>query len=326
MTDEPFHCKHCNYTTNRIYDYTKHNKTKMHLKHLSNIDNNKNIFSCIKCNFYTTNKNNYTQHLLTKKHLIDSSEKKLCICKFCEKQYSNQSNLCKHEQKCNNKNNKSDEILLQFVRQSKEIQNILIEQNKELQNKMIEQSKQIIELTKVVSVTTNITNQNTQNTQFNIQVFLNDQCKDAINIMDFIDSLHVQVSDLEKTGELGYINGITRILVNGLRKLDICKRPIHCTDIKRETVYIKDQNIWEKENTDKTKLKKLVSRVSQLNLKQLKNWQEQNPQYEDFTSKVNDDFIKLSTNAIGSCSTEEDGKNTDKIMKNVIKEVLLEKK
>ena len=177
MTDKSFHCKQCNYTTDRLYDYNKHKKTKTHLQNLCDIDTNENVFSCIKCNFYTTNKNNYNKHLLTQKHIVDSSEKKQHVCKHCEKQYSSKSNLWKHENKCtgslkeSSENNTSNEILVHFITQSKEIQNILIEQNKEYQKKTEElmkkteeQSKQIMELTKAVSVTNNITNSNNNNT------------------------------------------------------------------------------------------------------------------------------------------------------------------
>lgn len=353
-----YECKKCNHITSSLNDFNLHIESIEHLgkkgkkteKKISEISQTKpEKFNCELCNITTTRFSHYQNHIKTTKHLlkIKPIKRNKIECPDCNKEYSTNGNLTKHKKICKGpikesiENNTSNEILVNFITQSKEIQNILIEQNKELQNKIIEQneqfmkkteeqSKQIMELTKAVSVTNNITNSNSNNNntnnQFNIQVFLNDHCKDAINIMDFVDSLKVQVSDLEKTGEIGYVNGITRILVNGLRKLDVCKRPIHCTDIKRETLYIKDQNTWEKENTDKPKLKKAVNRVSQLNLKQLKPWQEQNPEYENLTSKVNDVFIKLSTNAIGSCSSEEDEKNMDKIMKNVLKEVVIERR
>lgn len=346
---ETHYCTTCDYKSSRLYDFNKHIKS---IRHLGKIGGNseKNLFRggsensqmsqqkfyCETCNFATSKNSHYQNHIKTKKHLSKTVgiQKEKIICVNCEKQFARKWNLSVHEKLCKPNQievktfieNKpmfpvTQETFLEFMKQSQELQNILIQQNEE-------HKKQIMELTKAVSVTNNITNSNNNNTnnQFNIQVFLNDHCKDAINIMDFVDSLKVQVSDLEKTGEIGYVNGITRILVNGLRKLDVCKRPIHCTDIKRETLYIKDQDAWEKENTSKPKLKKAVNRVSQLNLKQLKNWQEQNPEYENLTSKVNDVFIKLSTNAIGSCSSEEDEKNTDKIMKNVLKEVVIERR
>ena len=355
-----YECKHCCYITSHIYDFNNHNKSNEHLGKIGGKEEEiisrktSEKYICELCDFNTHRHSHYQNHIKTKKHLSKTipSEFDKTVCPGCNKEYSCNWNLSRHKKICkvplkeSNENNTPNDTLVQFITQSKEIQNILIEQNKELQNKIIEQneqfmkkteeqSKQIMELTKVVSITNKITNSNNNsnnsnnnntNNQFNIQVFLNDHCKDAINIMDFVDSLKVQVSDLEKTGEIGYVNGITRILVNGLRKLDVCKRPIHCTDIKRETLYIKDKDAWEKENTSKPKLKKAVNRVSQLNLKQLKPWQEQNPEYENLTSKVNDVFIKLSTNAIGSCSSEEDEKNMDKIMKNVLKEVVIERR
>lgn len=347
---EIYYCKTCDYKSSRLYDFNKHIKRIRHLgknseaillpdgSEISQITRQK--FYCETCNFTTQKNSHYQNHIKTKKHLsktiVSVNEKEKIICVNCEKQFARKWNLSIHEVKCKQKpieHNPSSlitqETFLEFMKQSKEFQNILIQQNELFMKKTEEQSKQIIELTNKAAITNNITNRNMTNSinkQFNIQLFLNDQCKDAINIMDFVESLQVQLSDLEKTGEIGYVNGITRILVNGLNKLDVCKRPIHCTDIKRETVYIKDENVWEKDDVDKSKLKKAVNRVSQLNLRQLKNWQEQNPEYEDLTSKVNDDFIKLSTNAIGSCSTEEDGRNKDKIMKNVLKEVVIERR
>lgn len=347
---DKYHCEVCDHTSKRLFDFNKHKTTKRHIgKCTDNIlspEKSKTVFGCEKCVYYTKKNCEFIKHCNTNRHkkkIANIEKKEEPICCYCGIKYSANSNLIKHKKICKqkpseeqdeideNKNSETkkysscfpvtQETFLEFMKQSQEFQNILVQQNEE-------HKKQIIELTKAVSVTNNITNSNnnSNNNQFNIQVFLNDHCKDAINIMDFVDSLKVQVSDLEKTGEIGYVNGITRILVNGLRKLDVCKRPIHCTDIKRETLYIKDQNTWEKENTDKPKLKKAVNRVSQLNLKQLKPWQEQNPEYENLTSKVNDIFIKLSTSAIGSCSSEEDDKNTDKIMKNVLKEVVIEKR
>jgi hypothetical protein len=133
------------------------------------------------------------------------------------------------------------------------------------------------------------------------------------------------LKDFETTGRIGYVEGISRIIVNGLKQIDVHKRPIHCTDIKRETVYIKDQDAWEKENPEKNKLKSAVNRVARMNLNQLSKWQEANPDCVNINTKENDDYIQLSLAALGGRCQEEDEKYMDKIMKNVLREVVLDK-
>jgi hypothetical protein len=157
-------------------------------------------------------------------------------------------------------------------------------------------------------------------------MFLNEQCKDAISITDFIDSLRLEVSDLEATGKLGYVLGISRIFINKLKELDIHERPLHCTDIKRETVYIKDKDVWEKESAEKSTLKQVVKKIARKNLQQLPAWQEQHPEFKNLDTPENNEYMKISLNALGSYSTEDEEKDIDKIMKNVLKEVVIEKK
>jgi hypothetical protein len=143
--------------------------------------------------------------------------------------------------------------------------------------------------------------------------------------MDFVNSLQLQVKDFVATGRLGFVEGISRIIVNGLKQIDVHKRPIHCTDVKRETLYIKDQNLWEKANPDKNKLKRAVNLVAQKNLNQLPKWQEENPQCTDINTKENETYIQLSLAALGGRTPEEDAKYMDKIVRNVLKEVVIDK-
>jgi hypothetical protein len=205
--------------------------------------------------------------------------------------------------------NLSSDLLVELIRQNKELQNVLVEQN----NKIIEMSKPQFVIN------------NTTNNQFNLHVFLNEQCKDALNIMDFVNSLQLQVKDFEATGRLGFVEGISRIIVNGLKQIDVHKRPIHCTDVKRETLYIKDQDLWEKANPDKNKLKRAVNIVAQKNLNQLPKWQEENPQCVDINAKENEEYLHLSLAALGGRTPEEDAKYMDKIVRNVLKEVVIDK-
>ena len=337
-----YRCVKCRYNTSVLCNFKKHNESMKHRRNQGDLDENKlekhkTNYECKKCEYTTNKKSNYDNHLKSKKHCSSSN---VC-CPHCNKKYSGTNNLWKHLKICkevkppspttelentlidSNPLMNTQEMFMEFMKKSEEVQNVLIKQNEEYKQQIIELTKQQLVVTNTMNNTTN--NNTTNNNQFNLNVFLNEKCKDAINIMDFIESLQLQISDLEQTGKLGYIDGITRIFVNGLKELDVYKRPIHCTDIKRETVYVKDKDAWEKENEDKPKLKTAINRVSQLNLKQLKKWQEQNPEYEDVNSDKNDEFIHLSTQAIGCYTPKENEKNTDKIMKNVLKQVVVDK-
>ena len=208
---------------------------------------------------------------------------------------------------------------MELLKQNKEMQNSLVEQNKELQNKILEISKQ----NKVVNTTT--TN-NITNNQFNLNLFLNEECKNALNIEDFVNSLNLTVKDIEETGKLGYTQGLTRIFVKALKDLDVNMRPFHCTDIKRETVYIKDQDNWEKENAEKTKLRNVLKQIARKNLKMLPEWQEKNPDFRYLDTPENEKFMQISISSLGSEYQDEQEKMDDKIIRNVLKEVILEKK
>lgn len=338
-----FRCEVCDYTTSVLCNFKKHNESMKHKRNHGDLEENKpekykTVYECKKCEYITNKKSNYDNHLKSNKHCSSSK----AVCPHCSKLYSGNNNLWKHLKICKEakkeetmENNieidednvpvkqKTQEMFMDFMKKSEEVQTVLIKQNEEYRQQILELTKQQLVVTNNMNNTTN--NNTTNNNQFNLNVFLNEKCKDAINIMDFIESLQLQISDLEQTGKLGYIDGITRIFVNGLKELDVYKRPIHCTDIKRETVYVKDKDAWEKENEGKPKLKTAINKVSQLNLKQLKKWQEQNPEYQDLNSEKNDEFIHLSTQAIGCYNPQENEKNTDKIMKNVLKQVIVDK-
>jgi len=170
----------------------------------------------------------------------------------------------------------------------------------------------------ITHMTTN-TNSNNNN-RFNLNLFLNEQCKDALNLNDFINSLKVTVEDLERTGRLGYVEGISSIFLNGLRELDVYSRPIHCTDLKRETVYVKDQNKWAKETEGKSKLKLAVKKIAKKNIQQIVKWQEENPEYSNYDSKENEQYLVITKRSLGGYDEEEDEKYQDNIIRNVLKE------
>jgi len=304
-------------------------------------------YNCIHCKFTTNIKSNYERHLSTEKHKnnINGVHKEIKhICSNCNKEYLNTNALWKHNKKCvliNEKepaelqntfipNTLTPDIFLEVLKQSKELQNVLIEQNKELQNKLLEKDNILIEqnnkIIELASKPQSIINNNTNNNQFNLQVFLNEKCKDAMNIVDFVNSFQLTTDDFETTGKLGFVDGISRIFIKELKKLDTEKLPIHCTDFKRETVYIKDNDVWEKENDEKKKLKWTIDRIAQLNYNQIKQWQEKFPECKENNTPANEHFFGLAKVALGGCGKEEEDKFREKIMRNVLKEVVLDKK
>jgi len=283
-------------------------------------------FYCKKCGFKCSKQSDWDRHISTRKHqkndeYLQKGPQHICI---CGKQYKHRQSLFNHKIKCGFIN--THPLINETTKQETLVTNQmvlgLIEQNKELQKQLIELSKQ----THVINNTTNnTTNNNTQNNQFNLNVFLNEDCKNAINIVDFVESLKITVNDLEQTGRLGYAEGITRIFIDALKQLDVTKRPLHCTDIKRETVYIKDQDNWEKENTEKTKLRNIVKKIARKNLKMLPAWQEQNPDFRYLDTPENNEFIQISLNSLGPESIEEQENAENKIIRSVLKEVVIDK-
>jgi hypothetical protein len=210
------------------------------------------------------------------------------------------------------------DIIVELFKQNKDFQTSMIAQ---FQATMVEQFKEAME-----HVKPNINNNNcTNNNQFNIQIFLNEKCKDAINLQDFLENLVVTADDFEQTGKLGFVNGISRIFVNKLNELDIYTRPLHCTDLKRETVYIKNADIWEKETDEKPKLKTAVKTIARKNLKALQPWSIENPDFRINNTKSNDDYVKLSLAALGGTNEIEEEKFDNKIIRNVLTKVVIDK-
>ena len=208
------------------------------------------------------------------------------------------------------------DILDVLINENKEFKNVIIElfkSNNDLQNKMFEMCKNS-------NTTINNNNNNSHNKTFNLQFFLNEQCKDAMNITDFANSFDLQLSDLESVGELGYVDGITKIIVDKLNSMDIYKRPIHCSDAKRETLYIKEENKWEKEGPENAKMKYAVRIVEKKNLGLLSQWQVGHPKYLDSDSSQSEEYMKL-INTLTSGNAEM----MNKVIKRVTKEVVIEK-
>ena len=286
-------------------------------------------YSCLNCHFYTCNLQDFNRHLCTRKHISQSQgdikeikNSNGYVCE-CGKKYSVYSSLWRHKKTCSPKEENIIAIKNELLSSdANELVTTLINQNKELQNLLIEERKifmEEIKNTRMIQNNTITNSNNNSNNSFNLNFFLNEQCKNAINLVDFIDSLQIGVKDLERTGKLGYVEGISQIFLNGLKELDVYNRPIHCTDLKRETVYVRDQDKWEKENEEKTKLHQAVKKITVKNIKQLPKWEEENPEYSDFDSKKNDEYMAISKSSLGGYDSEEDKKYKETIIKNVLK-------
>jgi hypothetical protein len=304
-----------------------------------------NIFSCQFCDYITSRKSSYDKHILSTKHfkltnvnneLTESCKNAVKICEFtcqtCNKIYKSRVGLWKHSKICIEeeeyinedeneiiKNNEPSYKMFELTQET--IINIL-KQNSEFQQMLLEQNKTIIELSKNNSITNN--NINSHNKTFNLNMFLNETCKNAMNITDFVDSLKLQISDLEKVGEVGYIEGISSIIIKNLNAMDITERPIHCTDKKRETMYIRDEDKWEKEDEKKAKLHKMVKNVAYKNINLISDFQELHPDWKKINSKYSDQINKIIIESMGGKGDNEYEKE-EKIIKRVAKEVFVDK-
>ena len=296
-------------------------------------------FYCEKCDYHTYRKYNYDKHNTTPKHLMDN-EKIVNVGEFniceCGRKYKYIQGLYKHKKSCcyKNKQNKQNDMKNQNGKYSDSentIINHLIKQNlslitttEEFKIMMAEQNKMMIDIANKSSIASNVNNtiNNVNNQQFNMNVFLNETCKDAMNMSEFIENLQVSMEDMEKTGELGFAKGMSRIIMNNLNAIDVCKRPIHCSDVKRETLYVKNNGVWEKETEERKRTKEVIYRISSLNVKQLLKWRElpRNKGYDLSDHKKNDEFTKLVME-INKLREEE----IDKVIKNISKHVAIDK-
>jgi hypothetical protein len=289
-------------------------------------------YYCQKCDYGTSKKSSYDDHLLSRKHMMSTDGNKnlpkICsehICDECGKIYKDRSGLWRHLQKHknydNNKNLKTDEDSDDIS--TKELILMIFKQNTELQQALIEAAKQN-SITNNNNNTTNTNSHNQTNNSFNLQFFLNETCKNAMNMTDFIESIKLQLSDLISVGEIGYIEGISNIIVKNLNALDVTERPVHCTDKKRETFYIKDENKWEKDEDDKKKMRKVIKNIAYKNEKLLPEFKKKYPDYNDSDSIYSDQYSKIiveSYGVVGDNTMEKE----DKIIRNISKAITIDK-
>ena len=293
---------------------------------------NPNNYECINCKYITDNKKDFNKHILTSKHLRLTKylqnipkipiQEKIFICD-CGKEYKHRQSLYTHKQKCNfkikeNINDQIEEPSKPIELFDKNLILTLIQQNSELQKQMLEVIKN------GTNNTNNTTNVNSHNKSFNLNLFLNETCKDAMNIMDFVDSIKIQLADIESIGELGFVNGISKLIINNLKALDENMRPVHCSDQKREYLYVKDANVWNKEDSDNKKMKKAIKYIAHKNICSLSLWKDKYPEYNNSDSKRSDQYNCITMEAMGGAGNNDEEKS-NKIVKKIAKSVLINK-
>jgi hypothetical protein len=302
-------------------------------------------FYCNICDYRTSKKSSYDNHKLSAKHqkgikanvletFGNEIMPKLChskySCEFCNKDFNNRSGLWKHKQKClterdftnkdvNNKGIDEKDLIMMLINDNKDFKQLILDVCKEKD----EYKNMVMKVLENGTHTTNTTHTNSHNKAFNLNFFLNETCKDAMNITEFVESIKLQLSDLERVGELGYVEGISNIIVKNLKDLDVTQRPVHCTDKKRETMYIKDENTWEKDEEQK-KMHKLVRKVADKNARMLPKFKEAHPDCTKSTSRFSDQYNKIIMEAMGG-KGDNDFEKEEKIIKRVSKEVVVEK-
>ena len=310
------------------------------------VPKSKIIFECKKCNYVCSKNSNYQTHLLTAKHnrLVNPNEKNATASKqhqcVCGKIYKHITSLYNHRQHCviYNKSEVEPEMsypidtnsIIEVLKQNQEFKNMLLEQSKQMQESQthtIELQRQLITAVsdgKLAnnSITNNTTNNNNQ--KFNLNFFLNTTCKDAINMSDFIQTIEVQMNELENIGHNGYIAGMTDIILSRIKDLDVSKRPLHCTDLKREIMYIKDQNEWNKDTSEKSYLRKAIAMVAKKNYGKTMEWRECNPECLEVGSPKYDFCFKMMRNVLGDFEDIQ-FKMDNKIIKNLAKEVMVDR-
>ena len=289
------------------------------------------FFHCNYCDVRCSKLSDYNRHILTSKHakyvkandLVTNGDKNCAnfICHICSKNYKSRNGLWKHNKTCQLEKQiettDKDQLILMLIKQNTE----LIKEQTDIKQLILEQQNIVLEIAK--NGTHNTTHTNSHNKSFNLNFFLNETCKDAMNIMDFVDSIKIQLSDVEKVGELGYVEGISNIIIKNLKALDITKRPVHCTDRKRETMYVKDQDKWEKDEEQKT-MHKVVRKIAWKNQNSLQMFRDAHPDCGKYHSKFSDQYNKLIVESMGGPGDNELEKE-DKIIKKISKEVFVDK-
>ena len=344
-----FICKDCVFLCNYESDYKRHLKTKKHIKNIE-ISSNSNVSTtgnASKTNKKSSNKKSsniderykseegrfLVRDTITNSHVVVDVDIKSNIASIeecddgiheceCGKVFKSSSGLRKHKRHlCCTKDN----IIMKLIKDNVEMKELMREQQKFMREQQEQYHKQLVEMIPMVCATNNtnlITNNHNHMSikqKFNLNVFLNEQCKDALNIGDFINSLQITLDDLSVTREKTLEDSVENIFLRGLKELDIYKRPIHCTDHKRDVMYIKDEEKWEKDEGN-IKLKDTIGAISRKQIKKLKEWKDSDPEVTKTTSVKNDKFL-LTLNHVCTPIPEVSEK---RLIKNIGKEVQID--
>jgi hypothetical protein len=338
-----FVCKNCDFFTSKKCNYEKHLSSYKHIQKEAYL-RTRNVlnYDCSFCGYHTTIKYNYEKHLSSLKHNKNVSTTSANVSTTSANVITTSANVSTTSANVSttsenvsttsaNVSTTSANVSKNDILDKEIIKNDILYSSimSEIKNLMNEQHKMILDtvsnnplnITNMTNMT-NINNNKQNNQQFNMNVFLNETCKDAMNMSDFIQNLHVSMEDMEKTGELGFIKGMSRIIMNNLNAIDVCKRPIHCSDSKRETLYVKNNGVWEKETEERKRTKEIIYKVSCLNARQLVKWRDlpQNKGYEKSDHPKNDEFISLVME-INKMRDEE----IDKVITTISKHVTIDK-
>ena len=317
------------------------------------------FFVCEKCDYKCSKHSDYIKHCSTRKHNLLTKltnvnkipeDKTTHICSRCNKEYKSREGLWKHSKKCTaalpsesteliihtEEDISSNEPIKNYIMKLVEQNMQLSEQNNELKTMFIEQNTELQEIktilaehpAQITNIQNNIQNNNKtiNNTQFNLNVFLQEKCKDALNMNEFIDTLQINPQSVEYTGTHGYVNGITKIFMDGLNQLDTYKRPIHCTDLKRETLYIKEEDKWEKDTEDKAKFKRALDTVVNRNVAQVRHWEEANPRSKIPETDEYEFYFVIARQSLGGGDHTVTARNNDRILRAIAGHVYLDKK
>ena len=311
-------------------------------------------YICSHCDYTTSKKSSYDKHLSTQKHTIkttcNQSNKEVAkscsqhICEKCNKLYNSRVGLWHHKKKCAPPIPPQEEpmpssqddiqiptnIIFELIKQNQEFKQLLVDQNKQLYEKHEENiylQKQLLDVVKDGKTINNtMNNSHNNNKTFNLNFFLNETCKDAMNMKDFIKSLELSLPELEKMGEVGFAEGMSRVFVDRLNSLDITKRPIHCSDVKREIIHIKDDNKWERDNANLDRLRKIIKQLTHKNILRVDDWKKANPGCTEYNSRKNEQYLRINMEAIGPVDDAEVKRDFGKIIRKVAENTAIDKK
>ena len=341
-----YSCEFCGFYGNKLSNLLTHISTRKHKNSMKFNEKKCGKYFCKLCNIFCDTVTILHIHNLSVEHKIKINEDNIDVikynCDICNKEYKTNNSLWYHKKRCIKDKDKNggfveqlsgSSIILNLIKENNDFKNLMLEQmkdtkeqikenkeqqkeNKELINKMVEITQNQISTVSTINSNNTINN----NQKFNLNFFLNETCKDAMTIQEFLDSIRITFEDLLLIGNTGFVNGVSDILIKQLRDMEVSKRPIHCTDSKRDTIYLKENAAWNRDDKDKTRLKQIIEKIEYRNVVALRDWCNENPDV-----RVNNTPNNILKDKIYLQTLQGDDKTRDKIIKNISKEVMVEK-